>query len=277
MTKSDKNYKSSGLQNKYLPANIVPLPVFFVKAPVFTPASRNVNRKNEVRKVELNDYFGYSNVKIKGLPLNINMDFKILSYLLKLRDNCDENILEVNILDFAEMLGNKRRAVSKSTKRGMIESFERIVAQTITFSIFKENNPKDISSSKISNLITNIDTCFDKGTIEVTFNKNIKDIYLNDKFVQLLNMETFGSITGEVAKCLWLFYETNSKFVKFKRSHLLSRLQLKQKENKEINRQIKKAHEELQWMGYLTKYDYDKKVDTFIIKRHKNKRYDIEK
>lgn len=219
--------------------------------------------------MELEKFYGYSSVKIKGLALNLNTDFKVLSTLFQIRDDINENKVRISIIDFAEMMGNNRRAISNSTKKAIDESLDRLMSQTISF--ITKKNINDVKSIQKANLINNADIYFDEGYMDITFNEKIKEIYNNDKYVQYVNLETFMSIKGETAKALWLFYEANSKFTSFKKENIEKRLLLKEKELKEINRQLKNSHEELINMGYLLKYEFEKGSNTFKIQRHKNK------
>ena len=262
--------KEFGLQNKYLPKNIAPIPVFFIKSPFFTPSSKNSNRIKELRKIELNKFYGYETIKLTGVSLNLNLDFKILAGLLKVRDDIDNNYVSISILDFAELIGHKRNSISKTTKKAIEESFNRLLSQTVSFTA--KNSDDHIQKVSMFNIINNIDIDFDAGNIDIDFNEKIINVYQKDKYVQYVNMETFNNIKGEVAKALWLFYEANSKFTKFKISNLEKRLVLKQTKKKEINRQIKKGHEELKNKGYITSYSSDSKTKEYKILRHKNKR-----
>lgn len=262
--------KDFGLQSKYLPKNISPIPVFFIKSPFFTPSSKNTNRLQEVRKIKYKNYYGYETVKISGLALNLNLDFKIFSTILKLRDESDENYISIDLIDFAELLGNKRKSVSKSTKNALEESFNRLLSQNVSF--IKKDDEGDTKKLLMHNILNEISICFETNEVEIEFNDKVKDIYEKDKYVQFVNMDTFKTIKGEVAKALWLFYEANSKFTSFPVENIKKRLILLQKETKEINRQIKKAHDELLSMGYLSKYEIIKRSTEYKILRHKNKR-----
>lgn len=261
--------KEVGLQEKHLPKNIYPIPVFFIKSPFFTPTSRNKNRLKEVRNISYENYYGYSKIKLSGLALNLSLDFKIFAALLKLRDSVDVNYVSIDLLEFCELIGHDKRNVSNSTKIAIEESFNRIVSQNIRF--MKKDDNGDINKFSVSNIINDISISYETREVEIDFNNNIKFVFDNDKYVQYVNMDTYSSIKGEVAKALWLFYEANSKFTSFKIANIEKRLSLVQKEKKEVNRQIKKAHEELLSHGYLEKYDIINKNEYKIL-RHKNKR-----
>lgn len=243
--------KSFGLQEKYLSKNIMAIPSFMAKMPVFTACSKNKNRTSEYRKIKIESYFGYKNVVIKGETLNASLDFKVFSGLMKVRDNAVDNADEISIslLDFCELIGYDRSKVGTTTKKAINQSFEKFISQSTSF----VNNEDDVSFASI---INNIE--INGKIITITYNKKLKYLYKKDRYVFYYDINYFNKIKTETAKCLWLMMETNSKFQKFKKLDVLKRLNLKQEKTKEINRLISKSLDELVKINYLTSFEIDK-------------------
>lgn len=268
-----------GFSNKELPNSVAMMPPITMKCPIFTPVNKSLLKKNEEnefisRKIILENFYSY-NIQITGPYLNMSQDFKIWAWLLKLRDQKKSNNVEISALDFAEILGYKKRSVNKNVKLAIDNSLSRLMRQHIQWT--KNGETKSYRANLLN--YAELDIEGSDNTIKVEFNSKLYTLY-SDEFIYYMDLAFYDDIKGEVAKALWSFYESNQGFKLFNKSNLKKRLMLNSSE-KEQNRQIKEAHNNLIDSGYLTGITVKGSGDktTYEIKRNKdfkNRTLDLE-
>lgn len=268
-----------GFSNKELPNNVAMMPPITMKCPIFTPVNKSLLKKNDenefvTRKIILENFYSY-NIQITGPYLNMSQDFKIWAWLLKLRDQKKSNNIEISALDFAEILGYKKRSVNKNVKLAIDNSLSRLMRQHIQWT--KNGETKSYRANLLN--YAELDIEGSDNTIKVEFNSKLYTLY-SDEFIYYMDLAFYDDIKGEVAKALWSFYESNQGFKLFNKSNLKKRLMLNSAE-KEQNRQIKEAHNNLIDSGYLTAVTIkgNGEKTTYEIKRNKdfkNRTLDLE-
>lgn len=247
--KKEEKKKVNGFSDIYLPKNVAMMPPITMKCPIFTPVNKSFLKKTEdndflTRKIRLENFYSYD-IEISGPYLNMSQDFKIWAWLLKLRDIQKSDDLEISAYDFAEILGHNRRSVNRNVKRTIDNSLSRLMRQHISWT------QKGGTKMKRANLLNyaELDVEGSDNLIKVEFNSKLYSLY-TDEFIYYMDLVFYDEIKGEVAKALWSFYESNSKFKSFNRTNLKKRLMLNSTQ-KEQNRQIKDAHKTLIEIGYL--------------------------
>lgn len=244
----------------YLPKNKSPINNMFLVAPLFSPCSKNLRSGDKYREVKVEDQFGYS-VEIKGMRLNMSIDFPIWSHIMRLVIENQSNKIQMSYLDFAKILGYNRKDFGKALKDRIKASLVRLRSQVI---IIEELDDED--DDEIMGLL-------DNGTIQkktqeviVVVNKKVIDLYKSDRF-KLIDLSFYNELDNEMTKALYLYYENHSNTVyPIKLSQIKNRMILITKNEKEINRQIKKAHENLVKAEYLSEFEYIKSNKDKLVK-----------
>lgn len=235
---------------EYLPKNKSPINNMFLVAPLFSPCSRNLKPEDKYREVKVVDQFGYS-VEIKGVRLNMSVDFPIWSHIIKLVMENQTNKIQMSYIDFAKILGYNRKNLGSALKNRIKESLIRLRSQVIATDEIDDDDDDEIMG------------LLDNGTIKkksqeviVVVNKKIIDLYKSDRF-KLIDLGFYNDLDNEITKALFLYYENHGNTVyPIKLSQIKSRMILVTKNEKEINRQIKNAHENLVKAKYLLDYEY---------------------
>lgn len=238
---------------EYLPKNKSPISNLFLVAPLFTPCSRNLKAEDKYREMRIEDQFGYS-VEVRGARLNMNIDFPIWSYLIRLVIENECNEVKMHYVDFAKILGYNRKNLGAALKNRIKDSIIRLTSQVIIMGDEDEDGEEHIIG------------LLDNGTIKkktkevvLSVNKEAIKLYKTDRF-QLIDLEFYNNLQNEITKALYLYYENHGKKVyPLKLENVKNRLNLVSKNEKEINRQIKTGHENLVEKDYLLKYNYKKK------------------
>lgn len=265
----EENFK--GFSEIHLPKNVAMMPPISMKCPIFTPVNKSVLKKTEenefvTRKITLENFYSY-NIEISGPYLNMSQDFKIWAWLLKLRDQQKSDELTISAYDFAEILGYKRRSVNKNVKRTIDNSLSRLMRQHISWT---KNGETKLQRANLLNY-AELDVEGADNIIHVEFNSKLYTLY-TDKFIYYMDLMFYDEIKGEVAKALWSFYESNQGFDHFNKANLKRRLMLTSSE-KEQNRQIKDAHQNLIDVGYLEEINIKGRGDKTIYEIQRNKEF----
>lgn len=252
----------------YLPKNKSPINNMFLVAPLFTPCSRNLKSGDKYREVKVKDEFGYS-VEIKGMRLNMSVDFPIWSHIMRLVMEKQTNKIQMSYIDFAKILGYNRKNFGNALKERIKESLVRLRSQVI---ITEEVDDED--DDEIMGLLDNGTIKKKSKEVVVVVNKRIIDLYKADRF-KLIDQSFYNDLDNEITKALYLYYENHGNVVyPIKLSQIKSRMILVTKNEKEINRQIRQAHDNLVTANYLETYEYTKKnKERYVeVKKKANKR-----
>ncbi len=236
----------------YLPKNKSPINNMFLVAPLFSPCSRNLKSTDKYREVKVVDEFGYS-VEIKGMRLNMSVDFPIWSHIMRLVMENQTNKIQMSYIDFAKILGYNRKNLGNALKERIKASLIRLLSQVIITDELSDEDDDEIMG------------LLDNGTIKkkskeviVVVNKKIINLYKSDRF-KLIDLSFYNDLDNEMTKALFLYYENHGNTVyPIKLSKIKERMILVTKNEKEINRQIKNAHENLVNAQYLEDYKYIK-------------------
>lgn len=260
-----------GFSNKKLPNNVAMMPPITMKCPIFTPVNKSFLKKTEdneflTRKIVLEKFYSY-NIQISGPFLNMSQDFKIWAWLLKIRDQRKTNNIEISATDFAEILGYKKRSVNKNVKIAIDNSLSRLMRQHISWT---QTGETKLHRANLLNY-AELDIEGTDNNIKVEFNSKLYTLY-SDKFIYYMDLAFYDDIKGEVAKALWSFYESNQGFIDFNKYNLKKRLMLNSTE-KEQNRQIKEAHNNLIEAGYLNAFEIKGKGEKTMYTIERNKSF----
>lgn len=237
----------------YLPKNKSPINNLFLVAPLFSPCSRNLKEGDKYREIQITDQFGYS-VEIEGSRLNMTVDFPIWSHIIRLVIENETNKIVMNYVDFAKILGYSRKDLGKKLQDRIKASLKRLHNQTIEL-----EDADEFGDDEIMGLLEGGTIKKKKKQVVVLVNKKIIELYKNDRF-KLIDLDFYNSLDNEMTKALFLYYENHGKVVyPLRLSDIKLRMNLVSKNEKEINRQIKAAHESLEKIGYLESFEYTRK------------------
>lgn len=231
----------------YLPKNKSPINNLFLVAPLFTPCSRNLKPENSYRSIKIKDQFGYS-VDVTGSRLNMSVDFPIWSNIIRLVMEEESNQINMHYIDFAKILGYNRKNLGQALRKRIKESLIRLKSQTIVL----ENDDEDVVMGLLDHGLIKKQT----KEVIITVNKSVLEFYQHDRF-KLIDLDYYNTLQNEITKALYLYYENHKNIVyPIKLNNIKDRLNLVTKNEKEINRQIKNGHKNLQEVGYLKEFDY---------------------
>lgn len=237
---------------KYLPKNKTPINNLFLVAPLFTPCSKNIKAIDKNRQIKIEDQFGYS-VEITGPRLNMSIDFPIWSNIMRLVTEQETNKISMSYMEFAKIIGYTRKDLGEKLKDRIKDSLIRLRGQVI---ITEDDDEDVILGLLVSGIIKK-----KQKQVDIVVDKNIIDLYKTDRF-KLIDLDFYHSLQNEVTKALYLFYENHGKVVyPIKLEQIKLRLNLITKNEKEINRQIKQAHQNLTDVKYLTDFEYFKNTN----------------
>jgi hypothetical protein len=250
----------------YLPKNKSPINNLFLVAPLFSPCSRNLKEGDKYREIQITDQFGYS-VEIEGARLNMTIDFPIWSHIIRLVIEKETNKIVMNYVDFAKILGYNRKDLGKKLQDRIKSSLKRLHNQTIEL-----EDADEFGDDEIMGLLEGGTIKKRKKQVVILVNKKIIELYKNDRF-KLIDLDFYNSLDNEMTKALYLYYENHGKVVyPLRLSDIRIRMNLVSKNEKEINRQIKLAHESLKEVGYLENFKYTiKNKEKYIEVKKSNK------
>lgn len=250
----------------YLPKNKSPINNLFLVAPLFSPCSRNLKEGDKYREIQITDQFGYS-VEIEGARLNMTIDFPIWSHIIRLVIEKETNKIVMNYVDFAKILGYNRKDLGKKLQDRIKSSLKRLHNQTIEL-----EDADEFGDDEIMGLLEGGTIKKRKKQVVILVNKKIIELYKNDRF-KLIDLDFYNSLDNEMTKALYLYYENHGKVVyPLRLSDIRIRMNLVSKNEKEINRQIKLAHESLKEVGYLEDFKYTiKNKEKYIEVKKSNK------
>tara|TARA_B110000196_G_C21150628_1_gene669410 strand:- start:425 stop:1300 length:876 start_codon:yes stop_codon:yes gene_type:complete len=225
---------------------------------LFTPTVRNSSEKNipsrgidvseDFRTLEISKREGFTDIKIIGVNLNIETDFKVWCGIIRVFNlhGFDAKGVTFKFTEFAKLCGFKSKQLDKKLRARIESSLVRLRSQTIRFS--KEQNKK----SHIGGLISNASFDIDMDLIHIVPDASLWELYKIDHIV-MLKLEAINKLQRlEAAQCLYLFISAlpqNPHPISFKR--LRERLLLTTPLIKEQNRTITNAIKKLIDIGYL--------------------------
>lgn len=261
----------------------------FVSYPKSLLATAIFAIKNRVDELEVVDAAidGYKSVTLKGKALNLGIDFTFVGAVLKKLNETTDDVVYLTFNELykdVDYTGSNPQNNNKVFAKRLDESAERIASLKLRI----EDNLGRIYHGGLFSLF--IDP--NKKVIEVTANGIVRDLFqLDCNAIFNVNFEIYNSLKKEYAKKLYLFYlthnvgEENQLSVEMMKDRLLCN----DMEDKEFNRSVVEANEELieKGQGFLVSakkgYDsHDKRtVKRFIVKLdpklNRNARRDINK
>lgn len=219
--------------------NTVLLTNCLMKLPIFS--SKNSKEITEITRESFN--YNYS---IRGYELNLGKDFEVFSALIRMNEIGKK---EIHINDFLSEMGYKSGDFEWKLQEPIINALDRLNATTI-----KIENKDFICGFGFIN-----DFFYDTKTkiLNFSINERLKDIYKNDKFQRVINLNKFKGL-NKTDRALLIYTASNdSKNPKEKNiSFTVSRDKLKDRispdsNNSTFNRQLKTSLKKLKKEGLI--------------------------
>lgn len=274
--------KFTGISNSYLKNDVYFLH-FYTMCSIFAPVQNgkdiDIFDINKSRVINLGDY----EIKVNRSHLNMNKHFLMYCFLLKkfeaLNYNVEKNELfhSVNI-SFSEILDFWNE---EKYKEALLNEFNAILDVFIStiFTIKIENQV--VKSGLISK--SNYDD--EERMFEISFSKEILDIFEKNKRQTFFNIKNFKEIKGGIAKKLYLFllsYDRNKKtghvitefdysdlrqLVGYDINHLVNNNNVLHRnyDDSDSRRKLKKALDELHRVNFIKKFKSKSKQQKFNI------------
>ena len=225
---------------------------------LFTPSARNkgtgstaargIDVSEDFRSLEISKREGFTDIKIVGIRLNIETDFKVWCGIIRAFNlhGFNEKGITFKFSEFAKLCGFKSKQLDQKLRERIENSLIRLRSQTIKFS-----TPK-IEKSHVGGLISN--ASFDTKTdrIHIVPDASLWELYKIDHLI-ILKLEAMNKLQRmEAAQCLYMYISALPQEpypISFKR--LRERMLLTSPLIKEQNRTITNAIKKLISIGYM--------------------------
>lgn len=225
---------------------------------LFTPSTRNkgscstnsrgVDVSEDFRSLDISKREGFTDIKIVGMRLNIETDFKIWCGIIRVFSmyGFNEKGVTLKFSEFAKLSGFKSKQLDLKLRERIEGSFIKLRSQTIKFST------KRIEKSHIGGLITNASFDIKTDRVHIVPDASLWELYNIDHII-MLKFEAMHKLQRmEAAQCLYMYLSAlpkNPVPISFKR--LRERMLLTSPQIKEQNRTITNAIKKLISIGYL--------------------------
>lgn len=232
-----------------------PQPNSLIRMALFTPSSR-VNKK-DVREYDITvpirtiEYFskeGFDTATIRGIPLNIQIDFKVWCGIVFAfsKYGLESNTIEMRFTEFADMCGYDSKRFNKRLRSQIEKSLDRIQDQKIRFR--KKDSGKFVATGLLLKAYYDIE----QDIIALVADEKLWELYSVDHQI-LVSLDILRKLPrAEVAQCLYLYFSSLPEDpLPINYERMRKRLNMNMAD-KEVNRQIRTAITKLEKLGYLT-------------------------
>ncbi|WP_153899584.1 replication initiation protein [Pseudomonas aeruginosa] len=205
--------------------------------PIFQ-STKNID-KDKIMSIEIDNLYGYKNVKMEFRPLSVDFDFQVFFYILRLKLKSDRLTFTINMQKFM-----KDHGVFPSNKKVYIKKIRDSLERMMKFYLEFTYQNKTFKCHILNNVVE--DNEKPEDTV-ITFNKEFENFYAQDDMLVNINIKEYKEIQGDYAKILYMFYVTNkySGRVGFTIENILKRLNAESFNRKDVLKSIKSAHDEL--------------------------------
>jgi hypothetical protein len=271
-----------GLVKTHLKKTDSPIISSILRTNIFAP-----HKKGDEIKLINKDWVFYKKYKgqkylskkmhIMGYQFDQMHDFKIWASILQFfnktssDDSCSISILENDLL---KMIGYNSKRIDKKRKDMLKNRLKRMQDTSIEIELYSPSQVQEVVIEKEA--IVNCEPSFLKFSLintvgydsinrlyTIELNKNIKNVYAEETW-KAINIDVLSTIKTEYAQAIYCFLETQRQsnlpvtINNTKKSTLIEKLDMQNKENKEINRIIKKSLVKLMEMGYISNFEIQK-------------------
>jgi len=208
----------------------------FLSLPIFTATKR------KFINLELDKFYGYSEIFITGLQLTPDLDFRLFAHLLRIAKDERSNIA---CISFPEL--NKLGFACDSKSRKAIEnSLFKLASITIAL--------KSLSGQRFSTLNILHGEVTPEKSLKVKFTDEFLQLISSEKFIYNLYIPEIEALKTLSAKTLFLHLQSNQLFTDFTHKQLVIRLGLQERAIKNQNRSIEVGLNELLEAGYIQRW-----------------------
>ncbi len=208
----------------------------FLSLPIFTAT------KQDYFKVNLDNYYGYKDIKIAGLQLTPDLDFRLFAQLLRVAKK--QNLRTVCI-SYPEL---KRLGFSCDSKSRKALENSLFKLASVTIGLRSLSGERFKAFNMLKGEVT------PENNLQVTFSQDFMKLFDSEKFIYNLYIPELVKLKSLSAKALFLHLQSNQSFIDFTHEQLVIRLGLIDKAPKNQNRAIKTGLTELEKVGYLSRW-----------------------
>lgn len=250
-------------KNIYIDDNLVSLPRAMLATQMFA-----ISKRVEELDIEVNDAFGYKFLRLKGVPLNLGIDFKLVVSIVKLlNESPTSNFVSMTFDHFYNFLDDKKSQPQNKNKtfiKRLDESAERISSLKIRV----EDHFGRITHGSLFSV--NIDPV--TKMINIIANGIVRNLFeIDNNAIYNIDFRIYDKLELEYSRKLYMFYLTHNVAEENKLSIKMMKdsLSCVDMEDKKFNENVKHGNTELLARGFLesVKKGYDK-GDARTVKRY---------
>lgn len=241
--------------NLYISKSDTVQPNVLLRMPLFTPVAKDrlassimeADMTQPLKNLELFKREGYDAVKISGLSMNMQTDFKVWAGIVLAFSKYGYNTNEIKLTfgEFLSFCGFPKSRSDAKTRKQIADSLFRIKSQTLSFT--KKSAKSNVNTGLL------LKSSFDEGRDEVILlgDNELWELYQLDHQI-LVSLDTLKRVSrSESAQCLYVFFASLPENpIPITLSRMRERLMLTMID-KEVNRSIRTAIARLESIGYL--------------------------
>lgn len=249
----------------------------FLDTTIFGIVGTNNQFCNEDIIVKVYSRTKYETIEYRGYELDVANDFRILHALARARQQSGTHSIIISEKAMIENV-NCKNLISK--KEEILQRLERMVDCSIKL-IKKDANGEIYATKKIS-LISEVDWDKRNKLYQITLPPAMVDIENFWNF-EIIDISDYHKIRSMYGQKLWMFYapnkyRNNENGVTFPMSKLTEQFGDNNMPQKELNRKVKQANEQLIDLGFLKDVNYfksnGKQYCHILANWHKNDKID---
>ncbi|EPJ77221.1 hypothetical protein CFII64_24074 [Pseudomonas sp. CFII64] len=240
---SEYNIRKITTKKIFIRDDYISLAKSFMSLPIFNATNKKPS-ESDFLTIETRDLFQYKNIRIATPLLSLNFDFNILLFLIKEAVVAeDKNVIFIEyskLFKFLKVSSTNSPLYRTKTK----DTFSKLQMFSMRF----EKGGREYLLGFVGDVIEV------EGGLSVTVSMGLKIFYEADRdLIFNLEVERFNKLKSSFARALFLFYKSNNykKTNTFKIQDLIYRLQCSDNDSKEVNRNLKRAHDELVKSGLI--------------------------
>lgn len=242
-------------------------PNLLLRTPVFTPTTRTKAKGSrvvdlgEAKELMIGDMEGYEKVRIVGLKLSVETDFKVWCGIVRaIQDSgyTGDGHIELSFVEFAKLCGYQTKRIDAKLRDRIFDSTRRIMTQVVEFS---KNGSLSVHMVHLVN-----EASFDvsKDLVQIKPCSSVWGLYKMD-YTAILKQKVFSALSkSELASCLFMYIQSMPKEPKRRSmTRLRERMRLSGEERSQ-NRSIMTGLEKLKEIGYLKYHMVKGRDDTYL-------------
>jgi len=205
-----------------------------------------LSTKKKVFEIQLETFYGYSNIHISGKQLNAGFDLKLFCCLLGASQIISGGKLSIPLYQVREW----DIATDSKGKKHIAHSLSKMTSVSVTLTDFSKENTftfNILSDGEINN-----------GHITATIDPDFLNLFWSEKFIYNLKHSHLADLSSLSARAMFIHLQSNQGFPKFKQEHLAIRLGVSDQPARNQNRAIEKGLNELKTKGFVS--DWSKEI-----------------